>query len=34
MQTMAQTTPRQRKIMCRVMHEFEHDELKVGTAAR
>jgi hypothetical protein len=27
---MARTTPRQRKIMGRVMHEFEHGELKSG----
>jgi hypothetical protein len=31
---MAQTTPRQRKIMGRVMHEFEHGELKSGRGGK
>jgi hypothetical protein len=31
---MAQTTPRQRKIMGRVMHEYEHGELKSGPGGK
>jgi hypothetical protein len=31
---MARTTPRQREIMGRVMHEFEHGELKSGRGGR